>query len=499
MGQNRGLGLVGAGGRTALREFLRRREAEDAAARQREFMNQIELRRQAVEEQDSQTRRDEHSAMMQEREANRTRLIQGERDTAAGRAFPMLGIGDAVEAPVYNQTYKGTPYEAGFTPERTLPSTQTAGGMAAPDVQSSQAPPMLQGRMMPAPVQTTQESPRMPTGRMVAMGTDQQRTEAANKQRRQQLLQNPNITDRERLAIELENAGMKVPAGVFEPKPSGTLYQVEEGGKPVFRPGDQAAGKPAYHPPPQGGIQTDDATAIAEAIARGEQPPETTGLYRYGASVRAILAKRGYNLATAQQDWRATQRHFATLNGSQQTRMRQAVDNAYHSLDVIEDLAGQWRGGKFPILNRASLLLAKGGAQGPVAQQIATNLEAQIADVASELGNVYMGGNSPTDHALSMAAKNLSADWTETQLKSALNLARRNLEIRQNSIRNTGVVGASDTNPYAGGSGGTTPRSGGGTASSGGTVKMRAPDGRSLNVPADKVAEMEAHGAKRVP
>jgi hypothetical protein len=93
--------------------------------------------------------------------------------------------------------------------------------MAAPDVQSSQAPPMLQGqlRMMPADVQTTQEAPRMPTGRMVAMGTDQQRTEAANKQRRQQLLQNPNITDRERLAIEMENAGMKVPAGVFEPRP----------------------------------------------------------------------------------------------------------------------------------------------------------------------------------------------------------------------------------------------------------------------------------------
>jgi hypothetical protein len=36
-----------------------------------------------------------------------------------------------------------------------------------------------------------------------------------------------------------------------------------------------------------------------------------------------------------------------------------------------------------------------------------------------------------------------------------------------------------------------------GSGLGGGMVPMVAPDGRSLNVPADKVAEMEAHGAKR--
>jgi hypothetical protein len=34
-------------------------------------------------------------------------------------------------------------------------------------------------------------------------------------------------------------------------------------------------------------------------------------------------------------------------------------------------------------------------------------------------------------------------------------------------------------------------------APAGGMQRMRAPDGRMLNVPADKVAEMEAHGATR--
>lgn len=198
-----------------------------------------------------------------------------------------------------------------------------------------------------------------------------------------------------------------------------------------------------------GGGTVDDADAIANSIIDGDQPPVLTGLYRLAGPVRSALAKKGYKLADAMTDWNATQKHIATLNGSQQTRMRQAVDNAYHSIDVIEDLAKQWAGGRFPILNRAELKLAKGGALGAQAQQIATQLEAQISDVTSELGNVYMGGNSPTDHALGLAGKNLSADWTQDQLLSALKLARTNLQIRSNSMKNVGPAGASATNPYA--------------------------------------------------
>ena len=155
------------------------------------------------------------------------------------------------------------------------------------------------------------------------------------------------------------------------------------------------------------------------------------------------MHRQGYDLATAAQDWTATQKHLATLNGAQQTRLRQAISTASDSLGVIEDLATQWDGGKFPLLNKANLALAKAGGLGAKAQQIATNLEAQITDVTSELGNVYMGGNSPTDHALSLAGKNLSADWTKDQLLSAIKLARTNLQIRTNSITNAGAITAS--------------------------------------------------------
>jgi hypothetical protein len=197
------------------------------------------------------------------------------------------------------------------------------------------------------------------------------------------------------------------------------------------------------------GAQNDVKDAVT-AMKEGTVPPQLPG--RASKEYVAIMAeskRQGYNLAEAATDWTATQKHIATLNGSQQTRMAQAIDNASESLDVIDTLASQWKAGRFPLLNKAQLAAAKGGALGPQAQAIATKLEAQISDVTSELGNVYMGGNSPTDHALGLASKNLSADWSENTLKEMTNLARTNLKIRRNSMRNVGVAGASDNNPYA--------------------------------------------------
>lgn len=195
---------------------------------------------------------------------------------------------------------------------------------------------------------------------------------------------------------------------------------------------------------------TSDIALAVQGMKEGTLPPMLPG--RASKEYLATMAeakRQGYDLASAATDWQATQKHIATLNGAQQTRMAQAVDNAAHSLDVIETLAGQWKGGRFPVLNRGNLAAAKAGVYGAGPQAIAVQLDAQIADVTSELANVYMGGNSPTDHALTLAAKNLSADWSEQTLKTMLDQTRANLTIRQNSMRNVGVAGASPNNPYA--------------------------------------------------
>ena len=100
-----------------------------------------------------------------------------------------------------------------------------------------------------------------------------------------------------------------------------------------------------------------------------------------------------------------------------------------HTYDFDLAVIGSGHGGQ-----KAALMAAKQGLAGPQAQSIATQLDAQIGDVASEIGNAYMGGNSPTDHALKLAEKNLRSDWSESTLKDAINLARTNLKIRRNSI-----------------------------------------------------------------
>jgi len=189
-----------------------------------------------------------------------------------------------------------------------------------------------------------------------------------------------------------------------------------------------------------------EAAAVAEAIATGKQPPELSGfgMAKLAPEVRAILAERGYDLTSATLDWKAQQKHVQSLNGTQQLRLRQAVSFAYDSLDLIEDLNKQWKAGQFPPLNKLQLQAAMNGVLGKDAQIIATKLNTQITDLASELGTVYKGGNSSTDESLKMAAENLKSEWSEEQLQGNIDLVRQNLKIRKNSIESTlaaGVVG----------------------------------------------------------
>lgn len=196
-----------------------------------------------------------------------------------------------------------------------------------------------------------------------------------------------------------------------------------------------------------------DPKAIADAIIAGQQPPELTGLYKMSGPIRAELGRRGFNLAAAQSDWKAMQKHLSTLNGAQQERLRQAVNFTYDSLDLIEENfeALNKRAGstQFPVLNKANLArLRHGITTDKEAQSLATNLEAQINDLTSELGTVYKGGNASTDETLRLAAENLKGEWNPTTFRSALKQIRQNLAIRRNSINTSQPAGVSENSPY---------------------------------------------------
>ena len=229
-----------------------------------------------------------------------------------------------------------------------------------------------------------------------------------------------------------------------------------------------------------------DPKAIATSIENGELPPVVSNYGRgVQGAVASELAKRGFNLAKAATDWNATQKHVSTLNGAQQTRLNQSVNALPDLLDSVEALSNQWKGGRFPILNKANLTAAKGGAYGPDVASIATQLESQIADVNADLATVYMGGNSPTDHGLALASKALNGEWDQKVLQGGINLARQNVKIRQNSIRNTGVSGASAGNPYANG-GGEAPAPAAAAPAAPGTAPVASPP-RPPKVPANYV------------
>ena len=211
---------------------------------------------------------------------------------------------------------------------------------------------------------------------------------------------------------------------------------------------EKARGAIAQRSKPE--VSSTDAKDIAAAIQRGDQPPTTTGLYRNAAAVRAELARSGFNLAQAESDWHATQKHLGTMNGAQQERLRQAVSFTNDSLSIIEDLYGQWQkagpASGWKIFNKGGLEAAK---QLPgEAGNIAHRLEAQINDLTSELGTVYKGGNSSTDESLKLASGNLKAEWNEKTFKQAIEQIRKNLEIRQNSIRHSQPAGVSANSPY---------------------------------------------------
>ncbi len=236
----------------------------------------------------------------------------------------------------------------------------------------------------------------------------------------------------------------------------GSFLPDETGGKYLYNGQDVTAkAQPIPQRTPQAANDASQAQSdVKESVAGmldGTVPPILPS--RASKEYTALMAeahRQKFDLVKANEDWSATQKYLSTLNGQQQVRLRQAVQFTSDSLPIIRGLAQEWDGGQFPILNKANLALAKNGAFGDKAASIAQRLTAQIADVTSELGTVYKGGNSSTDESLALAAKNLSGDWQKKVLMDSLDQVDQNLKIRKNSIKSGSPV-ANEGNIYANG------------------------------------------------
>ena len=198
-------------------------------------------------------------------------------------------------------------------------------------------------------------------------------------------------------------------------------------------------------------LTTVEVQKIGDAIMRGEQPPDMQGrgMAKIAPQLAAYFADKGFDMTTAQADWQAVKTHVKNMNGPQQLRLGQAISFTRESLPIIRSLAAEWKAGGFAPLNSLNLHAAATGAYRTKAASIATRLESQISDLTSELGTVYKGGNSSTDESLKLAAANLKSKWEESVLNDNVDQIEKNLSIRENSMRTSGVAGLSSASLYA--------------------------------------------------
>ena len=199
-----------------------------------------------------------------------------------------------------------------------------------------------------------------------------------------------------------------------------------------------------------GATGQNDIRDTAQMISGGQAPPVLTEYsFRDRTKLAAELHRQGYDLAQAEQDWKATQKMLSTMNGAQQVRLRQALSFANDTLPQIQQAYDAWKATGLPsgfkLFNKAALNTAANlpGEAGSKAK----NLQALIADFTSELGTVYKGGNSSTDESLKLAAQNLQADWNDQTFGDAMKRIGQSLKIRKNSM-SMGAAGLSAGSQY---------------------------------------------------
>lgn len=186
-------------------------------------------------------------------------------------------------------------------------------------------------------------------------------------------------------------------------------------------------------------VNPEYASAIADAIENGDQPPEMKGLYRYGGAVRGELAKRGFDLTKASRDWLATTKTINGLNSTQQVRMRQALDSVEKSIPVLQELNNEFKRTGFKDVNWVTVNAALKGVGKQ--RDLATKYISQINLMKDELAQGFMGGGIPTDRAFKLADDILQPFYGKEQTEAALKQLNYNLRIRKTAIEGITPLG----------------------------------------------------------
>lgn len=242
------------------------------------------------------------------------------------------------------------------------------------------------------------------------------------------------------------------------------------------------------------GYSKDDLQGMAANVYQGIKDgtiapdPRTYDTNRLGlrAMVANMAAKEGFPYAQRELWWTTTRQKAATLGGPMVSRWNVSLTKANQSLQQVLDNADavdaaypltRYKDLNYAMLTAAShgLPLSPGGPK-PTQEQInaATNLLQSASAMKFELAQALSTGAAPTDKSMAEAGHLLDANWSRSQLRSAVQNIRQTLGYASNSLNNLG-----GQTPF----GAITPPAPGVSTPATGRMRVRGPNGESGTLP----------------
>tara|TARA_R110002020_G_scaffold145908_4_gene320229 strand:- start:21581 stop:23317 length:1737 start_codon:yes stop_codon:yes gene_type:complete len=278
------------------------------------------------------------------------------------------------------------------------------------------------------------------------------RTETMKSQWEEELGRDLNMEELQELKYKVDPLLPKQVLGVLNGKPAWAMLD-ERTGQFTLPNGQNVTDQ--FTPPegrPGGDELQGDVDAYCKGVAAGTMPPHMKGHRWSGDNVvrlNGCLSQQvdpdtgePFNMAKTVLRWEATSKQIQTLNGPQQTRLRQIGSSLIQSIQYTRGLVGAYEqlrtvNTALPALNQVTVKMAMAGVLGPQARDIVTELEAYITDIHTELSTMYRSGHAPTDSSLEKAEKNLQVWWSIPTMIKGLDMIERQMEFRLNAINMT--------------------------------------------------------------
>jgi hypothetical protein len=241
--------------------------------------------------------------------------------------------------------------------------------------------------------------------------------------------------------------------GIVDPRTGRPTAIMDQNGTPVpvGAPGSTGSSDPGS--PSVGSTGRASLANLVDGIISGKSPPVLTGLYKNAGPVRAALAQRGFDLATATLQWDGARKQVLSMNGPQQMRYQQLAGGVVNTIDRVNELARDLKNSGVPLLNKAKLeaftQLNGNSPQG----QLATQYLTAVGVLREEMANLANGGYAPTEPAWALANQQVNGNYGVQQLNASLTELQRLINYRLHALPQSNTLGPGAANRYTGATG----------------------------------------------